>query len=276
MSIKSIVNYKKVSDRDSVFTGGLPTEAQLQSIKAEGFTAVINLLSKSENENQKENKSFDEKKLVEDGLQLTYYSIPVEWQQPTMADYEAFEKVMREAEAGNGKVFVHCTTNHRATFFVKTYGYQHWDWTELQAEAFGANFWKADVTDAEHAVWANFADEVKKKIQQAKIQDSANLIQQKTGLPAGSYSVEYAAGGVTISPTAHKCYGWLDDKYNTLIFAAETKADDRAKIMLIELDRSKLHTHFINHKLGRDQCPDFVTKYTEAENRKMPKSLNAA
>ena len=112
-AIASITNYLKLSDR--LATAGQPTAAQLRAIAEAGYQTVVNLAPP----NQK-NALPSEDTIVEN-LGMQYVSIPVAWENPTIADLERFFAVMQHSS--DRPVFVHCAMNMRVSAFV--YLYRH-------------------------------------------------------------------------------------------------------------------------------------------------------
>ena len=142
MSTDEIYNYLKVSDR--LITGGQPTAEQLHDAAAEGFTAVINLATT--------NPPYSlggEGELVE-SLGLAYVHIPVDWNNPTDADFAAFETAMNRLS--DEKVLIHCAANFRVTAFYSLYARQHLGWTDEQAEAFRTQIWAG----SDYPIWEDF------------------------------------------------------------------------------------------------------------------------
>jgi len=91
-------------------TSGQPTPAFLQTLKSQGFEVVIYLAPPTVGDAVAE-----EPKIV--GRQgLVFVNIPMDFSNPTAADFQAFTRVM-QAFAGR-KVLVHCQMNFRASSLV--------------------------------------------------------------------------------------------------------------------------------------------------------------
>lgn len=110
-SLASIFNYLPLSP--SLVTSGQPTEAQLAAVKAAGFRRVINLAPHG-----LENSLPDEAGVVA-RLGMDYVHIPVDFKNPTDADFAAFCNAM--AQAKDQKVLVHCAANMRVSAFMYRY-----------------------------------------------------------------------------------------------------------------------------------------------------------
>lgn len=94
-------------------TSGQPTSSALAKLSALGFGAVIYLAPQTVPD-----AVADEENIVRrQGMQ--FINIPIQFGNPTKADFEAFVKVMREL---NGtKVLVHCQVNMRASSMTFLY-----------------------------------------------------------------------------------------------------------------------------------------------------------
>lgn len=141
MSTDEIYNAVRVNDQ--LLTAGMPTEQQLRDAAAEGFTAIICLVPSSER-----NGPSDEAGLVRD-LGLEYVYIPVDWNNPTDADFAAFDEAM--GRLAGEKLLIHCAANYRVTAFYSLYAQKRFGWTEEQAEALRAKVWQGD-----YPVWEAF------------------------------------------------------------------------------------------------------------------------
>ena len=150
MSTEEIYNYRRVNDR--LITAGQPNEDQLQSAAAEGFTTVINLATLDPRYSLK-----DEAGLVR-LLGLTYYHIPVEWENPRESDFEAFATVIQGL--AEEKTLIHCAANFRVTAFYSLYAMKHLGWSESQADEFRASIWAG----SNHPIWEKFVGDMKAKL----------------------------------------------------------------------------------------------------------------
>ena len=144
MGIEGAVNYRKISER--VATSGSVSEDRLRRLGEEGFDAVVNLLPDSS-----EVAVADEREIVE-GQGLDYHYIPVDFGNPTEADFSLFRRVMKNA--GDKKILIHCAANYRVSAFYSLYAMQDRDWSWEDARAHIASIW--DPTD--YPVWKRFID----------------------------------------------------------------------------------------------------------------------
>jgi protein tyrosine phosphatase (PTP) superfamily phosphohydrolase (DUF442 family) len=152
MSTENITNYRRVNDQIS--TGGQPTEEQFRAAAAEGFKTVINLATINPRYSLE-----DEAGLVK-SLGMTYYHIPVEWEQPQASDFAAFEEVLLQLPAS--KTLIHCAANFRVTAFYSLYAMKHLGWSEAQAAEFRAAIW----ADSDYPIWEKFIGKMQTNIKQ--------------------------------------------------------------------------------------------------------------
>lgn len=151
MSTAEIYNYRKINDH--LISGGQPTEAQLRAAAEEGFTAVINLAT-----NDPRYSLPDEGGLAR-SLGMRYIHIPVDWGNPTPADFEAFEKAMQEL--AGARTLIHCAANFRVTAFYGLYAMKRLGWSETRAEALRAPIWQG----SQYPVWEEFIRAIKAQIE---------------------------------------------------------------------------------------------------------------
>ena len=91
---------------------------------------------------------------------MAYYHIPVEWENPQLSDFTAFEQVIEKA--GSTKMLIHCAANFRVTAFYGLYAMKHLGWTEAQAEQLRAPVWSG----SNYSIWEEFILQVKETIKQ--------------------------------------------------------------------------------------------------------------
>lgn len=132
VTTQAIYNYRKVDEQ--FITAGQPREEQLEAAAQEGFKRVINLAPTSSR-----NALKDEAGVVR-SLGLHYDYIPVDWEKPTDADFDAFERAM--LSAGEDKTIIHCAANFRASAFYSLYAMKHLGWSQARAEEFRSSIWK--------------------------------------------------------------------------------------------------------------------------------------
>lgn len=145
MTLDTIRSFVAVSEE--LGTAGQPTEEQLAAVRSQGFEVVVNL------------GLLDPRYCLPDeartvaALGMAYHHVPVDFQQPKLADFDAFRGIMRET-AGR-RVFVHCAANMRVSCFVALYGETDLDWSREKADSHVARLWQPN------DVWARFLGEVR-------------------------------------------------------------------------------------------------------------------
>ena len=141
MSIEESYNFRRIDDQ--LTTSGLVSAEQLASLRTEGYESVINLLPDTY-----EHAVRDEERIVRDqGVDYVY--IPVDFDAPTVEDFEAFATAMDE-RAGQ-KLHVHCAANWRVSAFYGLYAMRRGLWTEEQATEFISSIWNP----AEYPAWTS-------------------------------------------------------------------------------------------------------------------------
>jgi protein tyrosine phosphatase (PTP) superfamily phosphohydrolase (DUF442 family) len=142
--MEDIYNYLKLND--NLFSSGMPTPEQIPSIAKNGVQVVINLAT-----SKSEGWIPNEKELME-AQGLNYYSIPVDWDEPTMDNLSEFAKIMDKHK--HDKILVHCQANFRATGFIAIYRYNRLGWSEENAFKDLRKIWDP----AEYPVWQKFIE----------------------------------------------------------------------------------------------------------------------
>ena len=111
MELTEVINWRR---RDARITlSGQPTEAQLEQIAQMGVTRVINLGPHSN-----DGALADEPGTVT-GLGMSYVYIPVDFEAPTQADFDAFCAALEQEPAA--LLHVHCIYNARVSAFFYRY-----------------------------------------------------------------------------------------------------------------------------------------------------------
>jgi protein tyrosine phosphatase (PTP) superfamily phosphohydrolase (DUF442 family) len=131
MSVDEIKNFAAIDAR--IGTAGQPDEDELADVAADGYRAVINIGLLNP-----EYCLADEAGLAA-SLGLDYRHLPVSFDAPTAADFDAFVAAM-DAWADR-RVFVHCAANLRVSVFMAVYGELRLGWTRAQADGHARRFW---------------------------------------------------------------------------------------------------------------------------------------
>ena len=146
MSIENSYNFRRINE--DLTTSGLVSVEQLHGLRREGYDAVINLLPDSY-----EHAVADEAAIVR-GEGLDYVYIPVDFDAPTHADFEAFTDAL-DARPGQN-IHVHCAANYRVSAFYSLYALRNGLCTEDEANAIVRDIWNP----ADFPSWMEFiADE---------------------------------------------------------------------------------------------------------------------
>ena len=129
----------------SLTTSGQPSETQLQDIRDLGVTHIVNLgLHDHE-------KALPDEEGAVSALGMTYIHIPVDFENPTNADFERFTLVMRELE---GKVaHIHCIANLRVSAFLYRYQRDEMSIADANARELMESIWRPGGS------WARFVDD---------------------------------------------------------------------------------------------------------------------
>jgi len=148
ISISEIYNALEVHDR--LTTAGQPTEEQLRAA-ADQIDTVINLAP-----GDSRSSLPDEATLV-CSLGMAYHHVPVAWDNPTEADFAAFERVMNELSP-DSRTLLHCAANFRVTAFYGLYAIKQLGWSVEQAEAFRAPIWDG----SDFPIWEGFIERMQR------------------------------------------------------------------------------------------------------------------
>jgi protein tyrosine phosphatase (PTP) superfamily phosphohydrolase (DUF442 family) len=138
-----IKNILGISDR--LACAGQPDESQLAIIADHGFKVVINLgLSDGKYALRDEAASLAE-------LGLEYCHIPVQFDNPQLAEWKCFMETMKQHRAK--ATFVHCAANYRATAFTGLYLFATSELNQEELYSFIAQIWQPN------PVWQQFIEE---------------------------------------------------------------------------------------------------------------------
>jgi protein tyrosine phosphatase (PTP) superfamily phosphohydrolase (DUF442 family) len=141
--MREIKNFLEISDR--LACAGQPDESQLAIIADHGFEVVINLgLSDGKYALRDEAASIA-------ALGLQYYHIPVQFENPQLAEWKSFMETMQQHRAK--ATFVHCAANYRATAFTGLYLVATSQLKQEELYSFIAQIWQPN------PVWQQFIEE---------------------------------------------------------------------------------------------------------------------
>lgn len=109
------VNYMEISDR--LVTSGQPSATQIAALNSHQYQMVINLAPTDVD------ADFHDEAYLLGKKGITYIAIPVEMQQPKYRDFVLFSNILSSTE--DGRVWVHCRINNRASMFTFLYRVIH-------------------------------------------------------------------------------------------------------------------------------------------------------
>lgn len=107
----TIHHWRRLDGR--ITTSGQPTEAQLAELSELGVRHIVNLGLHTHE------KALPDEAASVARLGMTYLHIPVDFQNPTDADFERFRTVM--STLSDVPVHVHCIANYRVSAFLYRY-----------------------------------------------------------------------------------------------------------------------------------------------------------
>lgn len=142
MDLPDVLNWRRVSERIS--SSGQPTEAQLAAIKALGVKQIINL-GPHDNDG-----ALDDEARTVAGLGMEYIYIPVDFENPTEADFAAFSVALDRAQGQ--AIHVHCIYNARVSAFFYRYAASGKGGDVAEAFARMDGIWRPG------GVWSKFID----------------------------------------------------------------------------------------------------------------------
>ena len=85
---------------------------------------------------------------------MDYVHIPVDWANPTVQDFAAFEQAL--SQLGERKALIHCIANFRVTAFYALHALKHLGWGVTEAGTLHASVWQGH----DHPVWERFWSEM--------------------------------------------------------------------------------------------------------------------
>ncbi|RYY17989.1 MAG: hypothetical protein EON55_00725 [Alphaproteobacteria bacterium] len=139
----SIHHWQRLDER--ITTSGQPTEMELAELARLGVRKVINLaLSNSP-------RALPDEAASVNALGMDYIQIPVDFADPTEADFASFCAAMAAAEGT--KIHVHCAANYRVSAFFCRYRRDVLGIDPAQAHAELERVWQPD------AVWTAFIEQ---------------------------------------------------------------------------------------------------------------------
>ena len=106
---KDIKNFQQ--NNEWMFSAGLPELTDFSELQKVGIERVIDLIPGDRS---------DEQAIVE-SLGMEYFNIQVEWEHPTLGDFERYVSYMESSQASQDKTLTHCKLNWRGSVFTYLY-----------------------------------------------------------------------------------------------------------------------------------------------------------
>ena len=141
----NIYNFLQLTEKLS--TSGMPKPEEFKELADSGVQFVINLATP-----KSENWIPNEYELVKN-LGMKYFSVQVNWENPTREDLEDFFVAMDSHS--QEKIHVHCQANFRATVFVALYRILRLGWKKEDAFVDVQKIWNPE----EFPAWKKFIDD---------------------------------------------------------------------------------------------------------------------
>jgi uncharacterized protein (TIGR01244 family) len=139
-------SYNYVQATPKIATSGAIPAEEFRQIAQAGYRTVINLLP------EKSQYALQDEPSIVAALGMAYIHIAVEFDAPTVEDFDRFRAAM--LAKSDTSVWVHCAANKRVSAFVALYGQLELGWTTDQATEFLAAIWEP--TDP----WLSLSEEV--------------------------------------------------------------------------------------------------------------------
>lgn len=154
MNIEDIFNCVVISE--NIALSGQPTEAQFKDIAQAGFEHIIDLAPTDAR------YSIADESLLLKSLKVSYYHLPVDFNQPSLEDFEIFENTLLELL--NKKVWIHCAANYRVSVFFGLFAQKHLGWTTTQRDALIRSIWESDENWSMSDTWKEFLKTAKTEL----------------------------------------------------------------------------------------------------------------
>jgi protein tyrosine phosphatase (PTP) superfamily phosphohydrolase (DUF442 family) len=134
-------------DTPNMVSSGMPNQGHFETLKNMGVTKVIDLLPGDRKE---------ESSLMKE-LNLTYYNIQVEWENPTLKNFREYILTMKQFNKSEGITLTHCRLNWRGAVFTYLYRVTQLKESEESAKQDMLAIW------VPNEIWQGFIDEVMSK-----------------------------------------------------------------------------------------------------------------
>ncbi|NJL61452.1 MAG: phosphatase [Methylacidiphilales bacterium] len=150
-SIQQIEAFLPVSF--TITTSGQPTPEQFADIASAGYSRVINLAtpaSSNWNSNESAISEAQREYAIVEGLRMEYVGIPIDWDNPTLSDFDNLADLLDENP--ERKTWVHCAKNMRVSAMMYLYHRLRKGYTEEASRRYLEQIWQPN------QIWQNFID----------------------------------------------------------------------------------------------------------------------
>jgi hypothetical protein len=131
-------------DTPNMVSSGMPSQGHFETLKGMGVTQVIDLIPGD----RKEGAS------LMNELNLTYYNIQVEWENPTLKNFHEYILIMKQFNKSEGITLTHCRLNWRGAVFTYLYRVTQLKESEELAKQDMLAIW------VPNEIWQSFINEV--------------------------------------------------------------------------------------------------------------------
>jgi protein tyrosine phosphatase (PTP) superfamily phosphohydrolase (DUF442 family) len=135
LTLTDIKNYTPLSEQFS--SAGMLVAGDFQTLKDNGFQHIINLIP----------GDYSEEKNQVASLQMTFDQISVDWNNPSLENFQEFAVLMKQYQGH--KVLVHCQMNYRASAFAYLHEVTQLGVEQQEAEKKMLSIWQPNETWAE-------------------------------------------------------------------------------------------------------------------------------
>ncbi|GAB2690284.1 protein tyrosine phosphatase family protein [Aliiglaciecola aliphaticivorans] len=131
-------------NNEKMVSSGLPSKEHLQRLQTLGLSNVVDLIPDDRTQHQ----------ALMDNINLNYHNIAVEWENPTLENFQEYVRVMQEFTASDGVTLTHCRVNMRGSVFTYLYQVTQLHKPEKAARQDMLAIWQPN------DIWLGFIDEV--------------------------------------------------------------------------------------------------------------------
>ncbi|MBU2878035.1 MULTISPECIES: hypothetical protein [Aliiglaciecola] len=142
ISTPELKNYQV--NNEKMVSSGLPTKPHLEMLQKIGLNQVVDLIPGDRTEHQQ----------LISSLALGYHNIAVEWENPTLANFQEYVSIMQNLNEHDGVTLTHCRLNWRGSVFTYLYQVTQLQVPEETAKQEMLAIWQPN------EIWLSFIDHV--------------------------------------------------------------------------------------------------------------------